>query len=161
MRPKSEIYTRKRDDEHPHPFHLRSSPPPPGFLRSASGKYHFALKLSKISSILSEMFQSLDVRSWSQANFLDAISFQKLCRFSLHDRKKCDRKNPTKGKQINKSFIHYRHLNGRIQLARLPTASARLFESVLNVLLSPNLVLHKAKICMEPTSHVKSNYFLH
>ena len=30
MRPKSEIYTPKRDDEHPHPFHLRiPSPPPP------------------------------------------------------------------------------------------------------------------------------------
>ena len=26
MRPKSEIYTRKRDDEHPHPFHIRSPP---------------------------------------------------------------------------------------------------------------------------------------
>ena len=39
------------------------------FLRSANGKYHFAFKLSKISSIPSEIFQSLDVRSWSQANF--------------------------------------------------------------------------------------------
>ena len=29
VRPKSEIYTPKRDDEHPHPFHMRSSPPPP------------------------------------------------------------------------------------------------------------------------------------
>ena len=29
MRPKSEIYTPKRDDEHPHPFHMRS-PPAPG-----------------------------------------------------------------------------------------------------------------------------------
>ena len=29
VRPKSEIYTPKRDDEHPHPFHMRS-PPPPG-----------------------------------------------------------------------------------------------------------------------------------
>ena len=27
MRPKSEIYTPKRDDEHPHPFHMRSPPP--------------------------------------------------------------------------------------------------------------------------------------
>ena len=27
-RPKSEIYTSKRDDELPHPFHMRSSPPP-------------------------------------------------------------------------------------------------------------------------------------
>ena len=27
MRPKSEIYSPKRDDEHPHPFHLRSPPP--------------------------------------------------------------------------------------------------------------------------------------
>ena len=26
MRPKSEIYTPKRDDEHPHPFHMRSPP---------------------------------------------------------------------------------------------------------------------------------------
>ena len=30
MRPKSEIYTPKRDDEHPHPFPMRSSPLPPG-----------------------------------------------------------------------------------------------------------------------------------
>ena len=29
MRPKSEIYTPKQDDEHPHPFHMGSSPPPP------------------------------------------------------------------------------------------------------------------------------------
>ena len=29
MRPKSEIYTPKRDDEHPHPFHMPS--PPPGY----------------------------------------------------------------------------------------------------------------------------------
>ena len=27
MRPKSEIYTPKRDDQHPHPFHMRSPPP--------------------------------------------------------------------------------------------------------------------------------------
>ena len=27
MRPKSEIYTPKRDDEHPHPFHMRSPSP--------------------------------------------------------------------------------------------------------------------------------------
>ena len=27
VRPKSEIYTSKRDDEHPHPFHVRSPPP--------------------------------------------------------------------------------------------------------------------------------------
>ena len=32
VRPKSEIYTPKRDDEHPHPFHMWSPPPPlPGF----------------------------------------------------------------------------------------------------------------------------------
>ena len=29
-RPKSEIYTSKRDDEHPHPFHIRSLPSSPG-----------------------------------------------------------------------------------------------------------------------------------
>ena len=29
-RPKSEIYTSKRDDELPHPFHMQSPPPPPG-----------------------------------------------------------------------------------------------------------------------------------
>ena len=29
VRPKSEIYTPKRDDEHLHPFHMRN-PPPPG-----------------------------------------------------------------------------------------------------------------------------------
>ena len=29
VRPKSEIYTFKRDDEHPRPFHMQS-PPPPG-----------------------------------------------------------------------------------------------------------------------------------
>ena len=28
VRPKSEIYTPKRDDEHPHPFHMRSPPLP-------------------------------------------------------------------------------------------------------------------------------------
>ena len=28
MRPKSEIYTPKGDDEHPHPFHMQSFPPP-------------------------------------------------------------------------------------------------------------------------------------
>ena len=28
MRPKSGIYTPKRDDEHPHPFHMQS---PPGY----------------------------------------------------------------------------------------------------------------------------------
>ena len=28
MRPKSEIYTPKRDDEHPYHFHMRSLPPP-------------------------------------------------------------------------------------------------------------------------------------
>ena len=28
MRPKSEIYTPKRDDEHPYHFHMRSTPPP-------------------------------------------------------------------------------------------------------------------------------------
>ena len=28
MRPKSEIYTPKRDDEYPHPFHMRSPPLP-------------------------------------------------------------------------------------------------------------------------------------
>ena len=30
VRPKSEIYTPKRNDEHPHPFHMRN--PPPGTL---------------------------------------------------------------------------------------------------------------------------------
>ena len=30
VRPKSEIYTPKRDNEHPHPFHMRSQPPLPG-----------------------------------------------------------------------------------------------------------------------------------
>ena len=30
MRPKSEIYTPKRDDEHPRPFHMRVFPPAPG-----------------------------------------------------------------------------------------------------------------------------------
>ena len=29
MIPKAKIYTPKRDDEHPHPFHMPSSPPPP------------------------------------------------------------------------------------------------------------------------------------
>ena len=29
VRQKSEIYTPKQDDEHPHPFHMRSLPPPP------------------------------------------------------------------------------------------------------------------------------------
>ena len=29
VRPKSEIYTPERDDEHPQPFHMRSSPPLP------------------------------------------------------------------------------------------------------------------------------------
>ena len=29
VRPKSEIYTPERDDEHPQPFHMRSPPPPP------------------------------------------------------------------------------------------------------------------------------------
>ena len=29
VRRKSEIYTPKGDDEHPHPFHTRSAPPPP------------------------------------------------------------------------------------------------------------------------------------
>ena len=28
MRPKSEIYNPKRDDEHPYHFHMRSLPPP-------------------------------------------------------------------------------------------------------------------------------------
>ena len=27
--PKSEIYTPKRDDEYPHPFHMQSTPPGP------------------------------------------------------------------------------------------------------------------------------------
>ena len=31
MRPKSEIYTPRRNDDHPHPLHMRS-PPPPGSL---------------------------------------------------------------------------------------------------------------------------------
>ena len=30
MRPKAEIYTPKRDDEHPYPCHMRSPPPPAG-----------------------------------------------------------------------------------------------------------------------------------
>ena len=29
MIPKAKIYTPKRDDEHPHPFHMPRSPPPP------------------------------------------------------------------------------------------------------------------------------------
>ena len=29
VRPKSEIYTPKRDNEHPRPFHMGVSPPPP------------------------------------------------------------------------------------------------------------------------------------
>ena len=29
--PKSEIYTPKRDDEYPHPFHMQSTPPPRAF----------------------------------------------------------------------------------------------------------------------------------
>ena len=28
VRPKSEIYTPKQDDEHPKPFYMRSAPPP-------------------------------------------------------------------------------------------------------------------------------------
>ena len=41
MRPKFEIYTPKRDHEHPHPFHMRSAPPhltPPGSFRAPT--YH-------------------------------------------------------------------------------------------------------------------------
>ena len=34
-RAKSEIYTPKRDDEHPRPFHIGVPPPPPGFSPSS------------------------------------------------------------------------------------------------------------------------------
>ena len=38
VRPKSEIYTPKRDGEHPHPFHMLSPlPPPPRGLNSDTG----------------------------------------------------------------------------------------------------------------------------
>ena len=47
VRPKSEIYPPKRDDEHPHPFHMWSPPPPREFNLttnariSAQGAYFF------------------------------------------------------------------------------------------------------------------------
>ena len=48
MRPKSEIYNPKRDDEHPYHFHIRSPlpPPPPGgwlayLPKESSGKEFF------------------------------------------------------------------------------------------------------------------------
>ena len=46
MRPKSEIYTPKRDDKHPHRFHLQSPPhphPPPGgtLLRALTPTFKF------------------------------------------------------------------------------------------------------------------------
>ena len=45
VRPKSEIYTRKRDDEHPHPFHMRSHPPsPPPGVKSNSPAVPIAFK---------------------------------------------------------------------------------------------------------------------
>ena len=40
VRPKSEIYSPKRDEEHPHHFHMRSPLPlpPPGLLSNDPGK---------------------------------------------------------------------------------------------------------------------------
>ena len=38
VRPKSEIYTPKRDGEHPHPFHMLSPLPPPRGLNSDTGR---------------------------------------------------------------------------------------------------------------------------
>ena len=38
VRPKSEIYTPKRDDEHPHPFCMQSLSPPPRELISVLGE---------------------------------------------------------------------------------------------------------------------------
>ena len=37
VRPKSKIYTPKGDEEHPHPFHMRSYPPPPKTYALMSG----------------------------------------------------------------------------------------------------------------------------
>ena len=49
MRPKSEIYTPKRDDEHPHPFHMRS--PPPG-RKTCYAKDVFMLRFIYLAFIL-------------------------------------------------------------------------------------------------------------
>lgn len=76
-------------------------------LRSASGKYHFRSCTIHLSYLKFQAYRLKFFNHWMYAAgleriFLDAISFQTLCRFSLHDREKCDRENPTKGKQINK-----------------------------------------------------------
>ena len=64
MRPKSEIYTPKRDDEHPLPFHMRSPPPggvqPPTSFFSASQKGAVDL--------------SIRDRSWDYAFFFSHIA---------------------------------------------------------------------------------------
>ena len=42
--PKSGIYTPKRDDEHPHPFHMRSPPPPGRSIEKAGNPHPFIIQ---------------------------------------------------------------------------------------------------------------------
>ena len=53
VRPESEIYTPKRDDEHPHPFHMRS--PSPGMQVCIPQKWSSFLKRTR------EKLQALNI----------------------------------------------------------------------------------------------------
>ena len=90
VRPKSEIYTPKRDDEHPHPFHMRSSPPsgwttPPTIPRSTpphprvtrcflSTRMHYLFDIkSNMPKIFAMTFESLMRKHFST---LDVCTFK-------------------------------------------------------------------------------------
>ena len=45
VRPKSKIYTPKRDNEHPHPFHVDILPPTSGYCKDPGKKNHVAIYL--------------------------------------------------------------------------------------------------------------------
>ena len=88
VRPKSEIYTPKRDDEHPHPFHMRSSPPkgwtnPPTIPRSTpphprvtrcflSTRMHYLFDIkSNMPKIFAMTFESLMRKNFSTMDVLE------------------------------------------------------------------------------------------
>ena len=73
MRPNSEIYTPKRDDEHPHPFDIRT--PPPRVLNSPVRLYSQA----KTSSLFSHerIFRHLSIHMKSSRFFFPCINFTK------------------------------------------------------------------------------------
>ena len=64
MRPKSEIYTPKRDDEHPHPFHMRSFPP--GLILMNNKKHSILCSCGRNGSRKTENAQTTRVKNVDQ-----------------------------------------------------------------------------------------------